>query len=109
MATRPKTRAAWQNAVHCGDAVDVLDDMPTNFVDCIVTSPPYYHQRDYQSKKQIGQEASPAGYVERLVELFSAARNVLKPTGSLWVVIGDKYENGRLLGMPWRVALALQD
>ena len=106
---KPKTRAAWRNAVHCGDAVDVLDDMPTNFVDCIVTSPPYYHQRDYKSKKQIGQEASPAAYVERLVELFSAARNVLKPTGSLWIVIGDKYEGGRLLGMPWRLALALQD
>ncbi len=102
-------RTAWKNAVHCGDAVDVLDEMPTNFVDCIVTSPPYYCQRDYQSAAQIGQEASPTAYVERLVKLFSIARNVLKPTGSLWIVIGDKYQKGRLLGMPWRLALALQD
>jgi site-specific DNA-methyltransferase (adenine-specific) len=74
-----------------------------------VTSPPYYQQRDYGSELQIGQEVSPAAYVERMAELFLEALRVVKPTGSLWMVIGDKYLKGELLGMPWRVCLALKD
>lgn len=98
-----------RNSVLCGDAIDVLPTLPREVVDCLVTSPPYYRQRDYQGENQVGQEASPQEYVDRLVEIFAAAAPVLKPTGSLWLVLGDKYLNGRLLGMPWRVALALQD
>ena len=78
-------------------------------VDCVVTSPPYYRQRDYGSKKQIGQETTPQQYVQRLVEIFQHTRRILKPAGALWLVIGDKYINGSLMSMPWRVAIALQD
>jgi site-specific DNA-methyltransferase (adenine-specific) len=75
-----------------------------------VTSPPYWRQRDYlASREQVGKEASPAAYVERLTEIFGECRRVLKKTGSLWLVIGDKYEGGRQLGLPWRVALSLID
>lgn len=95
--------------VICGDSLTVLRDLPDAMVDTIVTSPPYYQQRDYDDPRQIGSESSPAEYVERLVQLFTEARRTLKPTGSLWLVLGDKYLAGRLLGMPWRVALALQD
>ena len=51
----------------------------------------------------------PAEYVQSLVSIFRESRRVLKPSGSLWLVLGDKYDRGRLLGMPWRVALAMQD
>jgi site-specific DNA-methyltransferase (adenine-specific) len=93
----------------CGDAVEVAKSLPANCVDTIVTSPPYYQQRDYDSDVQIGQEISPSAYVERLVELFEELKRVVKPTGSAWIVIGDKYVKGELLGMPWRLSLALKD
>lgn len=104
-----KQPAAGINSVFCGDAQSVLDGLPSELVDTIVTSPPYYLQRNYDEAAQIGREATPQQYVERLVGLLSSARRVLKPTGTFWLVLGDKYKEGRLLGMPWRVALALQD
>lgn len=99
----------WLNQFHCGDALTLSQQLPDESVDTIVTSPPYFQQRDYGSPLQIGQEASPAAYVDRLTELFATLKPALKPTGSLWIVIGDKYRSGELLGMPWRVAIALQD
>jgi site-specific DNA-methyltransferase (adenine-specific) len=95
------------DAILCGDALTELAKLPADLVDCIVTSPPYYGQREYGGDKEIGRESSPEEYVERLVCVFTEARRVLKPTGTLWLVVGDKYSAGRLLGMPWRVALAL--
>jgi site-specific DNA-methyltransferase (adenine-specific) len=107
LKTLTKTKVL--NQFLCGDAIDVARRLPDSFVDTIVTSPPYYQQRDYGSKHQIGQEISPAAYVERMAELFTELKRVVKPTGSAWVVIGDKYVKGELLGMPWRVCLALKD
>ncbi len=95
--------------IFCGDALKQLRRMPDGLVDCIVTSPPYFRQRDYQGSRQIGQESTSSKYVERLTAIFAEARRVLKPSGSMWLVIGDKYHGGELLGMPWRVALALKD
>lgn len=92
-----------------GDALEVVRSLPTDSVDTVVTSPPYFQQRDYGSKLQIGQEMSPAAYVDRLSELFVELKRVVKPTGSVWVVIGDKYVRGELLGMPWRVCFGLKD
>ena len=43
---------------------------PIESVDMIVTSPPYFRQRDYRGPHQIGQEATPAEYVQRLVDVF---------------------------------------
>ncbi len=81
-----------------GDAEQVLRTLPDAFVDCIVTSPPYYGQRDYGVRNQIGLEEGPQQYVDRLVTVFRAAKRVLKPTGSLWVNLGDTYWSGK--GMP---------
>jgi DNA modification methylase len=97
------------NQILHGDAFETLAGLPNGFVDTIVTSPAYYQQRDYRSKEQHGQEQSPKRYIERLVDVLREARRVLKESGSLWLVLGDKYSQGELLGMPWRVALALKD
>jgi site-specific DNA-methyltransferase (adenine-specific) len=95
--------------IYCGDALQQLRAFADESVDTIVTSPPYFQQRNYADASQIGQEGSPAEYVERLVQVFREARRTLRSTGSLWLVLGDKYESKRLLGLPWRVAFALQD
>jgi DNA modification methylase len=98
------------NRIYHGDALSVLSSWPEELVDCIVTSPPYYRQRDYAGEKgQVGMEETPQDYVRRLVAIFGQCHRVLKESGSLWLVIGDKYDGGEQLGLPWRVALALVD
>lgn len=103
---RPDGDAFTDTIVH-GDAATTLAALPDAFVQCIVTSPPYYCQRDYGDHKQLGQEESPDEYISRLVQIFRQCRRVLREDGTLWLNLGDKYYNGQLLGMPWRVALAL--
>lgn len=97
------------NSILCGDSLNTLKNIPSAAVDCIVTSPPYYGQRDYAMDGQLGGEDTPKEYVEKLADLFDECKRVLKESGTLWLNLGDKYLDGNLLGMPWRVALALQD
>lgn len=93
----------------CGDAREMLSELPAGSADTVVTSPPYYRQRDYEDPRQIGTEETPEEYVSSLVGIMQECRRVLSDAGTLWLNVGDKYRNGRLLGMPWRVALALGD
>ena len=95
--------------VLCGDAEETLATLPDGLVHTIVTSPPYYHQRNYAVKDEVGQEPSPEQYTRRLVSIFRQAWRVLRNDGTLWLVLGDKYQDGQQLGMPWRVAFALQE
>lgn len=91
-----------------GDAAGEMAKMRPHSVDCIVTSPPYYRLRDYGDGGQIGRESQPAEYVAALVRVFRQASWVLKPTGTLWLNLGDSFDQwGSLRGLPWRVALAL--
>lgn len=77
--------------IYCGDALTVLKILPDNSVNCCVTSPPYYALRDYGVDGQIGQEDTPALYVERLTSIFREVRRVLTPDGTLWLNIADTY------------------
>jgi DNA modification methylase len=99
----------WVNSIIQGDAQVILRQLPGSSINCIVTSPPYYLQRDYDTNTQIGNENSPKEYVENLRAVFAECRRVLRADGTLWLNLGDKYHSGHLLGMPWRVALALKD
>jgi DNA modification methylase len=92
-----------------GDAANVLSALPDNIVQTIITSPPYYKQRNYEAQGQLGNEQTPEEYVQSLTSLFLQSRRVLKPDGLLWLNLGDKYLDGRLLGLPWKVALALSE
>lgn len=101
-------------ALLLGDCRQVLDIFPDGCLDCVITSPPYWRQRTYDvgagfTSALIGEENSPLAYVRTLVEVFSKVHRVLKPSGSLWLNLGDKYLDKNLLGIPWRVALALQE
>ncbi len=103
------SRANWHacNFIINADAITALSAMPSSFAHTVVTSPPYYGQRDYGLDEQIGNEASPEAYIRRLLAVFSELRRVMRDDGTFWLNIGDKYLDGALLGMPWRVALAM--
>lgn len=97
-----------------GNSIDVLRRLPDESVNCIITSPPYWAQREYDIEddskdKEIGREGDFNEYVTVLKEVFKEAKRVLKKDGSLWLNLGDKYHNKALMGMPWRVALSLMD
>lgn len=91
-----------------GDALAVLRDMESRSIDCCVTSPPYYRQRDYGVDRQIGQEGHVLDYVHRLGDVFNEVHRVLRDEGSLWLNLGDKMIDGELLGVPWLVAFELK-
>lgn len=79
------------NTIIFADAEKGLRTLPDNSIDTCITSPPYFGLRDYGAAGQIGLESSPQEYIDRLVKVFSEVRRVLKPDGTLWVVIADSY------------------
>ncbi|MBN2531875.1 MAG: site-specific DNA-methyltransferase [Spirochaetales bacterium] len=74
-----------------GDALDVLKNLPSRYVNCCVTSPPYWGLRDYGVPGQIGLEDNPKAYINKLVSVFREVRRVLKDNGTLWLNMGDCY------------------
>jgi len=79
-----------------------------NSVDLIVTSPPYWRKRDYGISGQIGQEKTSAQYVEAIVEALKEWRRVLRPTGSVFLNIGDTYYERNLVDLPSKILAAAQ-
>jgi len=79
-----------------------------------VTSPPYFNLRSYlptsspDKHKEIGQEKTPDGYINNLIEIFREVKRVLRNDSVLWVNISDTYKNNQLMGIPWKLAFSLQ-
>ena len=131
-----KNETMWE--IKQGDAIEVLKTIPDQSINTCVTSPPYWGLRDYGIDGQVGIEETPEEYVAKMVEVFREVKRVLRNDGTLWLNLGDSYagncsqasNNGRagfgnprerlvnrkgkglkpkdLVGIPWRVALALQ-
>jgi DNA modification methylase len=89
-----------RNTLLVGDALDRLRTLPTDSVDCVVSSPPFYALRDYGVDGQIGLEPHVDLWVEKLVAVFHEAARVLKPTGSAWIDLGDSYSRHAKFGAP---------
>tara|TARA_R100000664_G_scaffold8283_1_gene13691 strand:+ start:40 stop:1002 length:963 start_codon:yes stop_codon:yes gene_type:complete len=126
------------NTILQGDVIERLQDIEDNTIQCVVTSPPYWGLRDYGEDEQLGLEETPEEYVENMVKVFREVRRALKDDGTLWLNLGDSYSSGGmstttnqtlrgnndygvtrpkpsenikpkdLIGIPWRVAFALQ-
>ncbi|MEW6409044.1 MAG: site-specific DNA-methyltransferase [Nitrospirota bacterium] len=94
--------------VYIGDVKKALLMLPERAIDCIITSPPYWKQRDYKHSQQIGQESSYSEYIKRLVDVFNEAKRVLKPTGTFFLNVGYKYQDKELLLIPELLAIELQ-
>lgn len=75
-------------------------------VDLIVTSPPYWRKRDYGLPDQIGQEATPEEFVTEIRKALAEWSRVLRPTGSVFLNIGDTYWKRALAGIPGRIEVA---
>jgi site-specific DNA-methyltransferase (adenine-specific) len=127
-----------ESTLYQGDAEEILRQLPSCFFRCVVTSPPYWGLRDYAADGQLGAEDDPREYVSRLVRIFEEIRRILRDDGTVWLNLGDCYTSGNrsyrapdrkhpvramsyraktppglkpkdLVGVPWRVAFALQD
>ena len=121
-----------------GNCLEVLKDLPEQSVNTCITSPPYWGLRNYQEEEQLGLEDTPEEFVESLVKVFREVKRVLRDDGTVWLNLGDSYSSGGrttttnqtlrgdkdygvtrpkpskgikpkdLVGIPWRVAFALQ-
>lgn len=91
-----------------GEALKVLKTFPDASIDCCMTSPPYWGQRQYEVTG-IGLENDYREYISNLVTIFAEVKRVLKNTGSFWLNLGDTYLDKQLLGIPWRVVFELID
>lgn len=91
-----------------GDAKSVLAGFPSESIDLVITSPPYYGKREYMNGG-IGLERTCNNYIDDLVNICAEIYRVLKPTGSFWLNLGDSYNHKSLLLIPQRVAIRLID
>jgi site-specific DNA-methyltransferase (adenine-specific) len=83
-----------------GDAAETLRRLPSESIDCVITSPPYFRLRNYEIEGQIGLEPTVEAWVQRLREVFQEVARVLTPTGALWLNLGDSYARHRREGAP---------
>src|SRR3990172_11033058 len=95
------------NVTH-GDNLSTLKLIPDNTINLIITSPPYFKQRNYGSG--IGNEKSVGEYIDSLLAVFSECVRILRNDGSIVFNLGDKYLEGGLQLIPYKFAVeALQN
>jgi DNA modification methylase len=76
----------------------------TRVIDVTITSPPYWHLKDYDAKNQIGFGQTKAEYLLDVRKVLKKCLRVTKDTGSLWLVVDDFRKNGILQILPWEIA-----
>ncbi len=79
------------NEIYVEPCLVTLKKMPDNFLDCVITSPPYWQLRDYGYEGQWGLEPTFNEYLENLWSMMDEIYRVLKPTGTCWINLGDTY------------------
>ena len=93
--------------VHTGDCRDVLPTLPTESVQCCVTSPPYWGLRSYlpddhpDKARELGTESTPDAYVAHMVDVFREVRRVLRPDGVLWLNLGSSFVSRPIESDEW--------
>ena len=88
-----KSNVEW--TVYNGDAIEVLQEMPCDSYNCVITSPPYYWLRDYDVDGQIGQEETVQGYINSICGVMDEVYRVLRSDGVLFLNLGDTYYSGK--------------
>jgi len=91
------------NSIINGDSLQLAKEIPDESINLIITSPPYYKQRDYGLG--IGNENEFEEYIENLCQLFHECVRIIKDDGSIVFNVGDKYEDGSLLLAPYKFTI----
>lgn len=86
------------NKIYQESCLDTLNKMPDNFIDCVISSPPYWQLRDYGYPEQWGLEPTYQEYLEHLWQMMDEIYRVLKPSGTVWINLGDSYNNSGWAG-----------
>jgi len=89
-----------RNTILLGDVLERLRGLPSATIDCVITSPPYFQLRDYGVTGQLGLEAHVDEWVTNQRAVFRGVARVLKPSGSLWLNLGDSYSRHHKYGAP---------
>jgi len=91
-----------------GDVIEKLKILPDKSINCVVTSPPYWGQRDYGIEGQIGNEKNPEEYIKKMLDIANELKRVLVDDGAYFLNIGDKYIDKNLQMIPFRLAVEMQ-
>ena len=96
----------YMDKIIAGDSLELLKGMDNNSIDLVITSPPYFQQRDYgNGNNGIGNEKSETEYLNNLLKIFFECVRITKKTGTIVYNIGDKYHNGGLSLIPYKFAI----
>ena len=96
----------YKDEIIAGDSLEILKGMGSDSVDLVITSPPYFQQRDYgNGNTGIGNENNKNEYLDNLLDIFFESVRVTKPTGAIVYNVGDKYFKGGLLLIPYKFAI----
>ena len=82
------------NQILCGNALEVLKDLPENSINCSISSPPYWGLRDYGVEGQLGLEPTFEEYIDKLLNIYDEVKRVLRKDGTCFVNLGDTYAGG---------------
>lgn len=93
--------------IMCGDCLTLLKQLPDESIHLVITSPPYFQQRDYGGG--IGNERRLNDYLDQLLAVFAECRRVTVPNGNIVFNLGDKYEDSSLLLVPYRFAIRVTE
>tara|TARA_Y100000310_G_C20661488_1_gene805040 strand:+ start:235 stop:1539 length:1305 start_codon:yes stop_codon:yes gene_type:complete len=93
---------------HIHDSRQIEKVIKKSIVDVIITSPPYWNLKDYGINNQIGFGQKYEEYLEQLTEIFDKCKNVLKDTGSMWVIVDSFKKSGNVRMLPFEIADRLQ-
>lgn len=88
------------NEILVGDVISRLGEIPTETIDSVVTSVPFFGVRDYGVYGQWGLEKDVGMYQDRMSEFMREIKRVLKPEATAWIEIGDKRFNNSWMGIP---------
>ena len=86
------------NIIHQGDALEVLKTLPSESINCSMSSPPYWALRDYGVEGQLGLEKTFEEYINNLCDIYDQVKRVLKEDGCCFVNLGDTYCGGHAGG-----------
>ena len=109
--TRPTNGAVPLDPSHqvlCGDNRDIIPHIPDQSIDLVVTSPPYFQQREYSSPG-LGNESGVDEYLDNIIQTLRQTIRVMKPTGNIVYNMGDKIVAGSLRLVPYRFAIRVID